>query len=105
MSLLCRTSCRRRPLAPRERDAVLTASLQQEIGSPDKLAQLVDQDFYQADAWKIRLDDLAGNDEEALEGLIPPAYAGATTADRRDATSLISPAKCVSAFPPRSSDG
>ncbi|WP_068819221.1 neuraminidase-like domain-containing protein [Phormidesmis priestleyi] len=54
-------------------NANLAASLQQEIASPENVAQLVEKDLYQSDAWKARLNTLAGNDE-ALKALIPPIY-------------------------------
>lgn len=53
--------------------ANLAASLQAEIGSPENVAQLVDKDLYQPDAWKARLTTL-GNDNEALKALIPSVY-------------------------------
>ncbi|OUL29491.1 hypothetical protein BV378_05965 [Nostoc sp. RF31YmG] len=53
--------------------ANLAASLQSEIGSPENVAQLVEKDLYQPDAWKARLMAL-GNDDEALKALIPPVY-------------------------------
>ncbi|MGA9773951.1 MAG: neuraminidase-like domain-containing protein [Blastocatellia bacterium] len=66
-------------------NADLTQSLQQEIGSPDKLTLLVEKDLYKADAWKGLLNELSSNNENALTKLIPPAYNGATTSDRLDA--------------------
>jgi peptidoglycan hydrolase-like protein with peptidoglycan-binding domain len=54
-------------------NADLAVSLQQEIGSLDNLSKLVEADLYQADAWKTRVNQMAGNDE-ALTKLIPPAY-------------------------------
>jgi len=52
--------------------AGLAAALQREIADPDNLAQLADNDLYQADAWETRLNAMAGNSEEALQNLIPP---------------------------------
>lgn len=54
-------------------NADLAVSLQQEIGSMDNLSKLVEADLYQADAWKPRVNQMAGNDE-ALQKVIPPAY-------------------------------
>lgn len=62
-------------------NADLAVSLQQEFGSMDKLSQLVDADLYQADAWKTRINQMAGNDE-ALQKAIPPAY----VSEKTDAT-------------------
>ncbi|MBD2254377.1 neuraminidase-like domain-containing protein [Nostoc parmelioides] len=66
-------------------NANLTEVLQQELQSPDHLAQLADKDLYQADAWKTRLTTLAGNNEQTLQTLIPPIYAGEKIGDRLDA--------------------
>lgn len=66
-------------------NADLTQKLQQEIGSVDNLAQLVDKDLYQRDTWKKRLTDIAGNNEQELQKIIPPVYVGEKTADRLDA--------------------
>jgi hypothetical protein len=57
-------------------NAELTYALQQELQSTDNLAQLVHKDLYQADAWKARLNTLAGNNEQTLRTLIPPIYPG-----------------------------
>lgn len=66
-------------------NANLAESLQQELQSPDNLAQLVGKDLYQADAWKTRLTTLAGNNEKTLQTLIPPIYEGDKVGDRLDA--------------------
>jgi len=66
-------------------NAAVAAVLQQEIQERDNLAQLVEKDLYQADAWKARLTQMAGESEEALQQLIPPAYVGEKAADRLEA--------------------
>jgi hypothetical protein len=66
-------------------NANLTESLQQELQSSDNLTQLADKDLYQADAWKTRLNTLAGNNEQTLQTLIPPIYQGEKIGDRLDA--------------------
>ena len=79
-------------------NADLTQKLQQEIGSAENLSQLVDKDLFQSDAWKARLNKLAGNDQQALERLIPPAYAG-KTAQRLDAYAADLARKVRMSFP------
>jgi hypothetical protein len=75
-------------------NAKLTETLQKEIGSLDNLAQLVGKDeeekkekgYYKEDAWKKLLkEDIAKNNEQVLQELIPPAYVGETADDRLDA--------------------
>ena len=53
-------------------NAGLTAAIQQEIGGD--LAQLVNKDLYKPDGWKTRLHSLAGNNDQALQNLIPSTY-------------------------------
>lgn len=53
-------------------NAGLTAAMQQEIGGD--LAQLVNKDLYKPDGWKTRLHSLAGNNDQALQNLIPSTY-------------------------------
>jgi len=79
----------------------LTASLQQEIGSPDNLAQLVDRDLCQKEAWKARLIDMTDKDEQKLQKMIPPAYAGETTDDRLNAYAADLAWKMRLSFPTR----
>lgn len=82
-------------------NAPLTQNLQQEIGTPDNLAQLVDKDFHQSDPWKTRLTEMAGGDERALEQLIPPEYTGKTVAARLDAYAADLAQKVRMSFPTR----
>ena len=64
-------------------NAPLTQRLQQDIGSLDKLPQLLQQDLHTNTAWKKYLTSIAGDtNTEALDKLIPPAYQGKTTTDR-----------------------
>ncbi|MCI0721217.1 MAG: peptidoglycan-binding protein [Acidobacteria bacterium] len=82
-------------------NASLAGSLQDEIGSPDNLAQLVKGDYYQKDAWKTRLNNMAGNSEQELQKIIPPAYAGETIVDRLDAYAADLARKVRLSFPTR----
>ncbi|MGA2704759.1 MAG: neuraminidase-like domain-containing protein [Isosphaeraceae bacterium] len=66
-------------------NASLAAALQQEIGTLDQLAQLVDRDLHEPEQWVARLNKIAGNNEKTLAALIPATYGGDTTADRLDA--------------------
>ena len=66
-------------------NANLAASLQQEIALPENVAQLVKKDLYQPDAWKARLNALAGSDE-ALKALIPSTYSAKKANDSASAT-------------------
>ncbi len=89
-------------------NADLVETLQKEIGSPDdparsvedNLAQLVEKDFYKADQWGKRLNEMAGNDE-ALNRLIPPAYIGEKAADRQKAYAADLARKVRLSFPTR----
>jgi hypothetical protein len=64
-------------------NARLVEKLQQDIGSLDNLSQLPGKDFHTGAAWKTYLTALApGNDAQALDNLVPPAYRGNTPADR-----------------------
>lgn len=60
----------------------LVESLQTEIGSPESLARLVDLDLDKAMTWKKHITAIAGEEEEALAKIIPPAYVADKTADR-----------------------
>ncbi|HEX5736592.1 MAG TPA: neuraminidase-like domain-containing protein [Blastocatellia bacterium] len=80
-------------------NAGLMLSLQQEIGSPDRIAQLVDKDLYKADEWKSRLLKAANNNEQALEKIIPPAFTGNKTAERLDAYAQDLARKVRMSFP------
>lgn len=78
-------------------NAELTASLQQGLRSLDDLVQTMD--LHKNDEWKKRLIALAGNDEQALKKLIPPAYAGEKTADRLEAYAADLARKVRLSFP------
>lgn len=60
----------------------LLESLEEEIGSPDKLDRLVDLDLFKPETWKERIIAIVGEDEEALAKIIPPAYFGEKTEER-----------------------
>jgi hypothetical protein len=63
--------------------APLAQKLQQDVGSLSNIAQIVDKDYHLSDTWQNVLKAMAGTGgDPALQKLIPPAYAGATTADR-----------------------
>jgi hypothetical protein len=48
--------------------------------------RLVDRDLFEADAWKAEIRAVAGAaTDAAIDAVIPPAYAGASTADRLNA--------------------
>jgi len=60
----------------------LTNALQQQLETPEDLSLLVDQDLYMKEIWVDYLKNLSGNDEEALENLIPPVYTGKHVEER-----------------------
>jgi hypothetical protein len=66
-------------------NAILTATLQQELGDTPSLAGLVDKGLYTADAWKQRLRTAAGGDDAVLEKIVPPGAEGASLEQRVDA--------------------
>jgi hypothetical protein len=66
-------------------NASLAAALQQEIGTLDKLAQLVDKDLHEPEQWVARIHKIAGNNEKTLAALISATYGGDTTAERLEA--------------------
>jgi peptidoglycan hydrolase-like protein with peptidoglycan-binding domain len=81
-------------------NAPLSQKLQQEIGSLDNLSQLADKDYYDSATWKRALAALAGTSNgSALDRLIPPAYGGATTADRLEAYTADLARKVRVSFP------
>ena len=89
-------------------NAKLTETLQKEIGSLDNLAQLsgngVDRkkDYYNEDTWKNLLkEDLANNNEQELQKLIPLAYVGEKADDRLDAYAADLARKVRLSFPTR----
>ena len=64
-------------------NAVLAQKLQQDIGSLENLPSIADRDYHQPVTWQNTLTALAGTGgDQALQGLIPSAYSGATTAER-----------------------
>lgn len=66
-------------------NAALAEDISKQMDSPENLVGLIDQDLYREDEWEKRLQSLAGSSEAALLKLIPPAYKGATTAERMKA--------------------
>jgi hypothetical protein len=63
-------------------NAPLVTSLIGQIQTPDRLGQtLVQQGLYRPQGWQARLESLAGG-AGGLAALIPPAYEGATVAER-----------------------
>ena len=89
-------------------NAKLTETLQKEIGSLDNLAQLVGngadrkKDYYKEDAWKKLIkEDLAKNNKQVLQNLIPPAYVGEEPDDRLDAYAADLARKVRLSFPTR----
>jgi hypothetical protein len=82
-------------------NADLTNKLQQEIHPLDNLSKLVEQDLYQEDAWKKRLNAMASNQEEALRKIIPPGYEGEKTVDRLDAYAADLARKVRLSYPTR----
>ena len=77
-------------------NAPLTATLQAEIETQDRLAQLVEKDLYRQEPWVTRLNKMSKDDPDSpaelteeelvrLAQLIPSAYTQRTIADRRDA--------------------
>ena len=65
-------------------NAELAGPLQDEIGAPDAVARLVEHGLHRGGLEGPPRRDLVP-DEAALQRAVPPAYAGATTADRLDA--------------------
>lgn len=61
----------------------LANALQAQIGQIDDLPQLAAKDFDLPDTWQTTLQSVAQSSQgTTLDGLIPPVYTGATTADR-----------------------
>lgn len=80
--------------------APLTAQLQNEIGAGQELSRLVALDLYQSAGWKQRLTTLAGSGGgDALNRLIPPAFAGEDAGERLDAYAEDLARKVRLAFP------
>jgi hypothetical protein len=80
----------------------LTQALQKQIGLATDPAQLADQDYDKAETWSTTLTRLAGSGgDKALDALIPPAYAGSTTADRLAAYSGDLARKVRTSYPTR----
>ncbi len=73
--------------------------MQQEVGTLDQLAQLVDKDLHEPEQWVARLHKIAGSNEKALAALIPATYGGDTTADRLDAYAGDLARRVRSSFP------
>jgi peptidoglycan hydrolase-like protein with peptidoglycan-binding domain len=69
-------------------NAPLTKDLQSSIGANDDISALVGKGFYEPSAFDARLKALAGtldDNADAINKLIPPAYIGGTTAERKQA--------------------
>ncbi len=80
-------------------NAPLASALQKQVGSVDKLPQLVQNDLYSGGAWQATLTTLAGaNNEKGLQALIPPTYTG-TTAERLEAYTADLARKVRVSFP------
>jgi peptidoglycan hydrolase-like protein with peptidoglycan-binding domain len=82
-------------------NAKLAAFLQHDIGTQGNLTQLADRDFHLPDSWKSALQSLGGGTDQGLQQLIPPAYQGATTADRLAAYAGDLARKVRMSFPTR----
>jgi hypothetical protein len=63
----------------------LIKPLMDQIGTPDKLSNMVDLDLHTPKAWADRLNAAAGNNDQQLAKLIPPGYQHDKVGDRRDA--------------------
>ncbi|HEY7769111.1 Tc toxin subunit A, partial [Longimicrobium sp.] len=89
------------PLAAALRGELL-ASVDGETSTvaPDDLARVVDLELYQADAWKERVQALAGNGG-TLDQLIPPAYEGKSADERLDAYAADLARKVRLSYPTR----
>ena len=66
-------------------NAKLTEDLQHEIGTLDNLSKLIDSDLHQPEAWKIRLQKIANNNDKELAALIPKSYGAEKTNARLEA--------------------
>jgi hypothetical protein len=82
-------------------NGILAQHLQQNITSEDNLPQLADRDFHKPDTWQNTLTALAAPGGVTLDSLIPPAFKGATTADRLAAYSGDLARKVRISFPTR----
>jgi len=81
-------------------NAKLAQKLQQDIASPNNLAQLVDKDYYDSAAWKKALADVAGGtDDKALEKVIPTFYRQTKIPDRLEAYAANLARKVRFSFP------
>ncbi|NEZ67447.1 hypothetical protein D0962_32610 [Leptolyngbyaceae cyanobacterium CCMR0082] len=63
-------------------NAELTASLQTEIGSLDKLSTLIENNFHKPQTWIDHIQSLAAGNDAKLNELIPPNYVGETPQER-----------------------
>ena len=66
-------------------NADLTASLQTEIDSLDKLSTLIEKDFHKPETWIKHIQSLAVKNGSDLNELIPPNYVGTTPQERLEA--------------------
>jgi len=76
----------------------MTTRLQKDMGISDPV-ELVGQGFYQPEKWKAEIRALAGNDEEKLNELIPPAYEAENVEDRLNAYSEDTARKVRVSYP------
>jgi len=79
-------------------NALLTQSLQEEIGSVDGLVGLVEMGLYSADAWTEKIKQVSGGGA-ALDKFVPPAYGGEKPTDRLDAYAADLARKVRLSFP------
>lgn len=80
--------------------APLAGQLQKALGAGARISQIVDQDYYRADAWQKTLTGLAGQGgDKALQALIPEKYPGNSTKDRLAAYSADLARKIRLSFP------
>lgn len=85
-------------------NAALAADLRQVVRSPDELGALADAELYRADAWKERLERLAGSPESrgaGVRALVPPSVPGESDAERLDAYAAELARKVRVSFPTR----
>ena len=65
----------------------------------DDPAELVDEDFYEADMWLTEIDAITSGSEAALAALIPTVYTGETVEERREAYAADMARKVRLAYP------
>jgi hypothetical protein len=81
-------------------NGALAKALQDQVGSLDNVAKIVDKDYHISDTWKQTLTSMAGQGgTQALDKLIPAIYPGKTTADRLQAYAADMARKVRISFP------